>query len=169
MEVKIPSNFNVRVESGRILATISGEESLVVFDSKKIKVEVKGDAIEITPLRKVRRETNAMMRSVLKHLQNVFAGAANAYSKKLQVVYAHFPISVEVKGQTVNIKNFLGEKLPREADIVGKAQVAVSGQDITVKGPSKDGVGQTAANIIQAVRITGKDRRVFQDGIYLVK
>src|SRR3972149_2290753 len=119
MEVKIPSNFNVRVEGGRILATISGEESLVVFDSKKIKVEVKGDAIEITPLRKVRRETNAMMRSVLKHLQNVFAGAANAYSKKLQVVYAHFPISVEVKGQTVNIKNFLGEKLPREADIVG--------------------------------------------------
>lgn len=169
MEFKLPAGANVSVEGSNLVVDMGGEIQKIPFNSRKIKVEVKGGMLEIAPLNKIRRETNAMVHSVWKHLQNIFTGQGAPFQKKLQVVYAHFPISLEVKGSKVSIKNFLGEKRPREADIVGKAQVAVAGQEITVKGTNKDAVGQTVANIIQSVKITGKDRRVFQDGIYLVR
>lgn len=169
MEIKVPAGCDIKVEGNLVVATMSGESHKFPFNSRKVKVEVAGDLVKITPIKKLRRETHAVINSMAKHLGNVFKGDLAPYIKNLQVVYAHFPISIEVKGARVTIKNFLGEKLPRQADIVGKVQVSVSGQDIVVKGASKDAVGQTAANIIQSVKITGKDRRVFQDGIYQVK
>ncbi|MFH1750416.1 MAG: 50S ribosomal protein L6 [Candidatus Micrarchaeota archaeon] len=169
MEIKIPEGCKVLVGAEEIVITTNGEDQRIPFTAKKIRIEMKGnDTLDISSIRKVRRETNSMMWSISKHILNAFASQLEPYQKKLQVIYAHFPVSIEVKGQKVNIKNFLGEKVPREADIVGKTQVSVSGQDITVTGNSKEAVGQTAANIVQSVRITGKDRRVFQDGIYLM-
>jgi large subunit ribosomal protein L6 len=37
---------------------------------------------------------------------------------------------------------------------------------VTVKGEDKEGVGQTANNIVRATKIRARDTRVFQDGIY---
>ncbi|MGB9577463.1 MAG: 50S ribosomal protein L6, partial [Candidatus Norongarragalinales archaeon] len=98
--------------------------------------------------------------------RNMIKGCTEEYSKKLQVVYAHFPITIEVKGSQVNIKNFLGEKVPRTAKIVGDTKVSVAGQEITVSGHDKEAVGQTASNLVRATRIAKKDVRIFQDGIY---
>jgi large subunit ribosomal protein L6 len=47
-------------------------------------------------------------------------------------------------------------------------EVKVDGQDITVSGIDREAVGQTAANIEQACRIVGVDRRRFPDGIFIV-
>jgi large subunit ribosomal protein L6 len=62
----------------------------------------------------------------------------------------------------------LGERVPRVAKIVGKTQVKVEGSDLIVTGINIEEVGQTAANIEQACRIVGYDRRKFMDGIYIV-
>ena len=40
--------------------------------------------------------------------------------------------------------------------------------DVTVTGSDREKVGQTAANIERACKIKKRDRRVFQDGIYIV-
>ena len=40
--------------------------------------------------------------------------------------------------------------------------------DVVVKGADREKVGQTAANIERACRIKKRDRRVFQDGVYIV-
>ena len=95
-------------------------------------------------------------------------GVTTGYAIKLTTVYSHFPITVEVKGSEVHIKNFLGEKSDRIAKIQGATKVTASKQDLTVTGMDKEDVGQTAANIHQATRIVGRDNRRFQDGIYLV-
>ncbi|MBI5225143.1 50S ribosomal protein L6 [Candidatus Micrarchaeota archaeon] len=169
MEVKIPEKTTVEIAVDSLKIKSGSHETTLKFNSRKMKIEIKDGTIHIAPLKKLRRETNAMINSVGRNIMNVFKGAAEPFSKKLQVVYAHFPVSIEIKGPKVIIKNFLGEKVPREANIVGKTQVVISGQDISVKGDSKEDVGQTAANIIQAVKIVGKDRRVFSDGIYHVR
>jgi large subunit ribosomal protein L6 len=39
---------------------------------------------------------------------------------------------------------------------------------VTLSGPSIEDVGQTAADIEQLTRVTDKDTRVFQDGVYIV-
>ena len=39
---------------------------------------------------------------------------------------------------------------------------------IVVSGIDKEAVGQTAANIERCTTVKGRDRRVFQDGIYLL-
>ncbi|VVB71071.1 50S ribosomal protein L6 [uncultured archaeon] len=63
----------------------------------------------------------------------------------------------------------MGEKSPRRGLVFGSAQVKIAGPDITVTGSNSEDVGQTCRNLINAVKIKGKDIRVFQDGIYYVE
>ena len=72
-------------------------------------------------------------------------------------------------GISGSIDNFLGERSPRKAKIIGDdVKVSVKGEDVTITGINKEHVGQTMANIEQATKIKGRDPRIFQDGIYLV-
>jgi large subunit ribosomal protein L6 len=103
------------------------------------------------------------------HVANMMSGVAFGFQYKLKLVYSHFPIQVNVEGRTISIDNFLGERKPRSARIMGESSVVVQGDELVVSGIDKEDVGQTAANIEQATRIKGRDPRVFQDGIYLVE
>ncbi|NCN38848.1 MAG: 50S ribosomal protein L6, partial [Candidatus Aenigmarchaeota archaeon] len=85
---------------------------------------------------------------------------------KMKIVYSHFPITVKVEGNKILVGNFIGEKIPRVARIIGDAKVEVKGQDIIITGLNKEDVGQTMSSIEQICRITKFDRRIFQDGVY---
>jgi large subunit ribosomal protein L6 len=78
-------------------------------------------------------------------------------------------MQVDVEGDEVVISNFLGEKDDRRTTIRGDTQVEVDGEKLTLSGPSKEDVGQTAADIEQLTRVKGKDTRVFQDGVYITR
>jgi len=88
----------------------------------------------------------------------------------MKIVYAHFPMTVKAtqSQNKVIIENFLGERYPRTAKIIGHSQVEIQGDEVIITGINKEEVGQTMANIEQATKIKGRDPRVFQDGIYLV-
>jgi large subunit ribosomal protein L6 len=104
------------------------------------------------------------MRSII---NNMITGVTKGFTYKLKVAFAHFPITVKVKGDEVHVENFYGERAPRVAKIVGNCKIEVEEDDVIVKGVSIDDVGQTAANIEQATTVKRKDQRVFLDGVYI--
>ena len=101
------------------------------------------------------------------HVRNAFHGVTAGWEYQMEVFYSHFPMQVGVEGKEVVIQNFLGERAPRRTPIRGDTEVSVSGEEVTLSGPNKDDVGQTAADIEQLTRINDKDARVFQDGVYI--
>ncbi|MDD5148304.1 MAG: 50S ribosomal protein L6, partial [Candidatus ainarchaeum sp.] len=96
-------------------------------------------------------------------------GTEKEFEYHLRGVYSHFPINIAVKGANVEVNNFLGEKRARIAKIMPGAKVEIKGKEVFVRGFDKDAVGQTAANIEARSRVSNRDRRVFQDGIFLVE
>ena len=95
-------------------------------------------------------------------------GSSQNHVYTMKICSGHFPMNVTVDSSNVMIKNFLGEKVPRKARILDGVKVQVQGDIILVNGLDKEKVGQTAATIEQTTRITNKDRRIFQDGCYII-
>jgi len=103
------------------------------------------------------------------HVRNMFHGVTEGWEYEMEVFYSHFPMDVAVENGEVVIENFLGERAPRRAPIHGDTDVAVDGEIVTLSGPDIEAVGQTAADIEQLTRVTDKDVRVFQDGVYITQ
>ena len=112
-------------------------------------------------------KTTATVGTFESHVQNMFHGVSEGWEYEMEVFYSHFPMQVTVEGAEVVIENFLGEKAPRRTTIHGDTDVAVDGEELTISGPDKEAVGQTAADIEQLTKVSGKDTRVFQDGVYI--
>ena len=85
----------------------------------------------------------------------------------MKIIYSHFPISISVQGNKIQVKNFLGEKESRYTSIVGNSTVKIGKDEVVVTGINIEDVSQTAANIENVCHISRKDRRIFQDGIYI--
>jgi large subunit ribosomal protein L6 len=103
------------------------------------------------------------------HVENMFYGVTEGWEYEMEVFYSHFPMQVNVQGEDVVIENFLGEKAPRRTEIHGNTDIEVDGEQLTLRGPDIEAVGQTAADIEQLTRVTDKDVRVFQDGAYITQ
>ncbi len=162
----IPDGVTVHVQPGVVTLEGSGHKVVRAFDAKVLKVAFADGTLTIEAVGKETRTRRAAVNAILAHAKNALAGFVKPHEKKLSVVFAHFPITLEVKGREVLIKNFLGEKNPRRAKIEGDAKVEVKGADVTVTGADRESVGQTANNIARAMRVGDKDPRVFQDGAY---
>ncbi|WP_336327139.1 50S ribosomal protein L6 [Halovenus sp. HT40] len=103
------------------------------------------------------------------HVRNMYHGVTEGWEYEMEIFYSHFPMDVAVQDGSVVIENFLGEKAPREAPIHGDTDVEIDGEIVTLNGPDIEAVGQTAADIEQLTRVTDKDVRVFQDGVYITQ
>lgn len=164
--IELPDDVSASFE-GRVLS-IKGRLGSIKKDFERIYVDliVNGKKIIIRPLI-AKKKGYVITRTVYSLIKNMIDGVTKGYTYRLKVVYAHFPISVKVKEDKVIIENFMGERSPRIAKIVGDCKVSVEGEDVVVKGVSLEDVGQTAANIEQATKVKRKDQRVFLDGIYI--
>ncbi len=164
--IEIPSGVKVSLQGSVLKVKGPKGECQKDFSKMKVKLTVKDNAVTVTATNK-RRDNYAVSRAVAMHVKNLINGTVNGYRYNLKIVYSHFPIQINIKDNKVKIDNFIGEKFPRYADIVGNAKVRVEGDDVVVEGPCKEGVGQTAANIENATRIKEKDPRVFLDGVFI--
>jgi len=164
--IEIPAGVEVNVEGTTI--NVKGEqgENKRDFNVRKIVFEKKDNKIELKSKKATKREKK-IMNTIKAHIENMIKGMQEKFEYKLKVCGSHFPISVEVKGNEAIIKNFLGEKIPRIVKIADGVEVKVKGSLITVFSVDKELAGQTAANFEKATWVKGRDRRIFQDGIFI--
>ncbi|MEM4943847.1 MAG: 50S ribosomal protein L6 [Saccharolobus sp.] len=168
-EILIPDNVKVTVNNLEV--KVKGPKGEIVRNfsyAKGIELKVVDSKI-ILETTFANRRKKALFYSIISHINNMIVGVTKGYRYYLKIVYTHFPISVKVVGDEVQISNLIGEKNIRKAKILSGVKVTVKGDDIIVEGIDLEKVAQTAANIESAAKITGFDRRVFSDGIYIYK
>ncbi len=164
--VDIPEGVTVRLEGKKV--TVAGGKGELVrdFSHAKVKLTLEGDKLRVWAVNPRKREAS-LVNTLATHVRNMIKGVTQGFTYKLKIVFVHFPTTIRIQDRKVVIQNFLGERRPREAAIVGDVKVSVQGDDIIVEGIDIEEVGQTAANIQQATRIRRKDLRKFLDGIYV--
>merc|ERR1712066_881382 len=114
----------------------------------------------------------SMLRSVCSHIRNLFDGVEKRFQYKMRLVYAHFPINANITngGKTIEVRNFLGEKIVRTVHMLPGVKVEKSAQtkdEIVVTGNDIDLTSRSAALIRQSCLVKDKDIRKFLDGVYV--
>jgi large subunit ribosomal protein L6 len=168
VELEIPDDVSAEVD--HLDVTIEGPEGSVTrrLWYPNVSVEVDDDTVVIESDTE-NAKTNATIGTFESHVRNAFHGVTEGWEYEMEVFYSHFPMQVRVEGDDVVIENFLGEKAPRRTTIHGETDVSVDDERLVLSGPNKEDVGQTAADIEQLTRVSGKDTRVFQDGVYITE
>jgi large subunit ribosomal protein L6 len=163
-----------------VSATLAGHDVTLAKDGKSLTREFRHPRVEVRDSSEgievfcnlPRRKEKALAGTWAAHLNNMARGLNSGFEYKLKAVYSHFPMTIKVQGNEMTITNLFGEKVPRVAALPwspADVEVKVSNKtDITVTGADREKVGQTAANIERSCHIKKRDRRVFQDGIYIV-
>lgn len=166
-QIEIPSGVAC-VLDGRIIKCKkdSAELSRIITDMA-ISVKIENNKIHFNS-QKGNRNQHKIIQSYIKHMANIFSGLSKKFVYKLQAANVHFPMTLKIVGDRLEINNFLGEKVPRKARILPGVLVEIKGQEITVSSHDKEAAGHTVTNIEKATKIRNRDRRIFQDGIYLV-
>lgn len=167
-KIEIEQSINVEVNNNAV--TIKGEKGEISrkFNSKSIIIKTEENKIIVDSIKEKKKEKK-MVNTIVAHLKNMIKGVTKGFEYELSAVFKHFPMTLEVKNNKVLIKNFLGEKVPRECEIVEGVNVNLTGQKFILSGIDKEKVGSMASRLELITRVTKMDRRIFQDGIFITR
>jgi large subunit ribosomal protein L6 len=165
--IEVPEGIEFEIERNKLKIKNKGAEVTLDIIGK---MEIKKDGKKIILLNeKATKNQKREIKTNSAKIKSVIKGLQEKYIYNLQICHVHFPVSVSIKGKELIIKNFLGEKKDRKAKILDGVNVKIDKEIITVEGSDKEKTGQTAANMENATRIRKRDRRIFQDGIFITK
>lgn len=167
---EIPISENIEIILDDKIATVKGPKGELKKDFSHSVVNIyKKENKIIIDYYLPRKKERAQVGTIASHIKNMIKGVTEGFIYKMKTVYSHFPFTVKVDKvkREVLIENFLGERAPRKAKIVGNAKVTVKNDTVLIEGIDIEEVGQTTANIQRATRIKNKDPRIFMDGIYV--
>ena len=166
--VEIPEGVTASIDGDMV--TITGPKGSVSRDFVSARHDIfqEGGAL-IVRVDIPRRKERALAGTWNAHLNNMVKGVTDGFTYTLKALYSHFPMTLAVKGNQLIVNNYFGERVPRSAAILNGVEVKVQNKtEVVVSGIDKEAVGQTAANIERSTTVKKRDRRVFQDGIYLL-
>ena len=168
--MKVPAGVTVEVKARKV--SVTGPRGTLTREFKHIQIDiVKQDPETVrVDMWFGKRKAIACIRTICSHIENMITGVTKGYLYKMRFVYSHFPINVSLSGRTVEIRNYLGEKLVRRVKLCDgveyvrtadvKDQIELSGNDINA-------VSLTAANLQQTTKDVAHDIRKFLDGLYV--
>jgi large subunit ribosomal protein L6 len=167
-EIEVPKEVEIKIEKGLVTAKGKKGECSKKLLNPKLSIEVKEGKVVVSAKKATKRQ-KTMMVTFAAHIANMIRGANEGHVYRLKICSGHFPMNVAVSGKEFVVKNFLGEKNPRTVKIKEGVDVKIEGDIIVVESCSKELAGQTAADIESSTRITNRDLRIFQDGIYITE
>ncbi len=170
--IKIPEGIEASFE--KLKLRVKGKLGEVERDfynrgtANIIKIEKIGEEIKVTSKKDSKKE-KALIGTTVAHINNLFKGVTSGYKYELKIVYVHFPLSVKKENNEIVVSNFLGQKGDKKMKIPENVKIEIKKQDITVSGIEKELVGQTAADLEKLTKVCKKDRRRFQDGLFIME
>ncbi|HJX05445.1 MAG TPA: 50S ribosomal protein L6 [Candidatus Nanoarchaeia archaeon] len=167
-ELRIPENTTMTLDN-RIF-TIKGPKGEVKkrFYNPKITARIIGNSVVFESKKATKREKK-LIKTYIAHLKSMIKGANEMHVYKLKICSGHFPMTASVKGNLFELKNFYGETVPRTTALPEGVNVKVDGQYILIEGADKAAASKAASLIELLTRRPGFDKRIFQDGIFIVE
>jgi len=171
--IKIPAGVEVVVKGRHV--SVKGPRGKLTKSLHHLNLDLRVDKKRktFTAVRWFgKRADLATINTALALVRNMITGVTKGYRYKLRFASAHFPINVSVEGQTVEIRNFLGEKRVRKIDVnpnvkVYRTDIKLVKDELVLEGNSVEDVSQSAAQIHELCLVKNKDIRKFLDGIYV--
>ena len=166
--LNIPEKINVEIKDGIISVKGALGSNTRKFNANLLGIKKASNTVVIEPAmeKHLHKKASNAAKAIAKEINNDIKGVERYYEVKMQTVFEHFPITVEIKPGIVNIKNMMGERDIRKGRIMGSTKVESKDQNMRIYGTSLDDVKQTALNVRRACKIRRKDDRSFQDGIW---
>ena len=169
IEVPLTEGVTATFDDNSIL-TIKGKKGEVskLFKYPRVYLKIENSLVKVGT-EKFSQRQKKIIHTYRAHINNMMKGVTEGFTYKLVVLFAKFPVSVELKGNKFAVKNLLGEKVPRIVTIPSDVKVEIKAKEITVTGIDKEKTGQVAASLEQLTKVTNMDRRVVQDGIFITE
>lgn len=170
MRVEVPlKGTQVKVEERKV--SITGPRGTLerAFVHPLVAIKLEGDTIALST-KKDRRKDKQIMNTVAAHIKNMVNGVKYGFKFSLNLVQSHFPIQMKLDKNTFLVDNFLGEKVARKVQIPAGVKIEIDQKNkmVTVESNDIELAGNIATKIEHSTSVRRKDRRIFQDGIYLV-
>ena len=176
-EISIPEGMGAELVEGFLIVKKDGAPAGVPSEGKikrkinamvDVKVSEGKIVLSCSRSRKTERKIFGTMKA---HVRNMIKGLDEGFKYRLQISNVHFPMNVshDKANNILVVKNFLGEKVDRRIKLVEGVDVKVDKEIIELESFDREKAGQCAANIEKGTRVRNKDRRVFQDGIFIIE
>lgn len=168
-EVLIDEGVEIKQEGNTLIFKgPKGENKRELF-SPSVTLTMKEGKIKLVPKNKGTKRDWKMIKTFSAHIKNLMKGVKEGHVYKLKICSGHFPMNASISGNKFIVKNFIGEKVPRETDIIKDVSVKLESNEIIVESFDKEKAGIMASRIEELTKRPGFDSRIFQDGIYITE
>lgn len=142
MPVTVPAGVTVTVADGNVVTVKGPKGTLERALAPELTIKVEGTEVVVTRPNDIKRikALHGLTRSLI---QNMVTGVSDGYAKVLEVNGVGYRAAKQGKKLVLN----LGYSHPVEMEDPEGLETVVEGNKITVKGISKEKVGQYAAEI----------------------
>jgi large subunit ribosomal protein L6 len=166
-EIEVPKDVEIEIKNN--LFIIKGPEGEDKREFKIPKLLFKKDKNKIIiGNEKSTKKEKRLMNTIFSHIENMIKGVQKKFIYEMKICSSHFPMSVEINENELIVKNFFGEKKNRIYKFSKDVNISKEGENLKIESINKEKAGQTAASIERLTRITKRDKRIFQDGIYII-
>lgn len=165
--VELPEGVTMSIDKSTVTLT-KAENSLsrefptamLTISQEKNNIKLKGNSHNA--------KNRAIVGTFNAHINNMLKGLEKPFSYKLRIASVHFPMTAAINNGIFELKNFIGGKSIRKAIIPKGVDINVNGSEIELSSRDIELAGMAANRLEQLTRIVRRDRRVFQDGIFII-